>query len=63
LVILLYPDGQRREVILATIPVEGDTIRLKDDRQTLVVEHRLLMEAGNNGAEAIALISVRPAAP
>jgi hypothetical protein len=62
LVILLYPDGQRREVILAGIPAKGDTIRLKSDSQTLVVEHRLWMEA-SNGAEPMMLISVRKAAP
>lgn len=60
--ILLYPDGQRKEVILAGVPVTGDTIRLKDDPRSLVVEHRLWMESGN-GAEPVALISVRPAAP
>jgi hypothetical protein len=60
LVILLYPDGQRREVILAVVPVTGDTILLKGDKKPLVVEHRLLMEA-NNGVEPAALISVRPA--
>jgi hypothetical protein len=62
LVILLYPDGQRREAILAGVPVTGDTIRLKDDPHPLVVEHRLWMESGN-GAEPVALISVRKAPP
>jgi hypothetical protein len=62
LVILLYPDGQRREVILAGIPVKGDTIRLASDPRSLVVEHRLWMESGN-GAEPVALISVRKSAP
>jgi hypothetical protein len=62
LVILLYPDSQRREVILSCIPVKGDTILLKGEHTPLVVEHRLLMEAAN-GAEPVALITVRPAAP
>lgn len=60
--ILLYPNGQRREVILSTIPSEGDTILLRDDKKPLVVEHRLFMEA-SNGAEPVALISVRHTAP
>jgi hypothetical protein len=62
LVILLYPDGQRREVILAGVPRAGETIRLKDDRTRLVIEHVLWMEA-SNGAEPSVLVSVRPAAP
>jgi hypothetical protein len=62
LVILLYPDGQRKEVILAGTPAAGDTIRLRHDPRSLVVEHRLWMES-SNGAEPIALVSVRPAAP
>ena len=60
--ILLYPDGQRREVILSTIPTRGDTILLRGDKKSLVVEHRLFMEA-SNGVEPAVLISVRPAAP
>jgi hypothetical protein len=60
LVILLYPDGQRKKVILSGVPVRGDTIRLTDDTTPLVVTHRLWMEA-SNGAEPAALISVRPA--
>jgi hypothetical protein len=58
-VILLYPNGQRREVILETIPVEGDDILLKDDRVPLHVEHRLHMEAGDSHGPST-LISVRP---
>jgi hypothetical protein len=59
LVILLYPDGQRREVILAGVPAVGDTIRLRDSG-SLDVEHVLWMEGGGNGQEATALVSVRP---
>ena len=62
LVILLYPDGQRREVILAGVPRAGDTIRLKDERKPLVVEHVLWMES-SNGVEPAVLVSVRPSAP
>jgi hypothetical protein len=61
-VILLYPDGQRREVILTSIPAKGDTIRLKNEPESLVVEHRLWMETANGDSPAV-LISVRPAAP
>jgi hypothetical protein len=59
LVILLYPDGQRREVILAGMPRVRDTIRLKNERQPLTVEHVLWMEA-SNGHEPAVLVSVRP---
>jgi hypothetical protein len=62
LVILLYPDGQRREVILSGIPDKGDTIRLRNDNNVLVVEHRLWMESVN-GVEPALLVSVRQAAP
>jgi hypothetical protein len=62
MVILLYPDGQRREVILAGMPATGDTIRLKGESRPLVAEHRLWMES-SNGIEPAVLISVRPAAP
>lgn len=60
LVILLYPDGQRREAILAGVPREGETIRLKGDRKPLGVEHVLWMES-SNGREPAVLISVRAA--
>ena len=60
--ILLYPDGQRREVILAGVPRVGETIMLKDDRTRLVIEHVLWMESAN-GAEPAVLVSVRAAAP
>jgi hypothetical protein len=59
-VILLYPDGQRKEVILEGVPQKGDTIRLKGDMTALVVEHRLWMEGGGNGHAPATLISVRP---
>jgi hypothetical protein len=59
LVILLYPDGQRREVILAGVPIEGQTVRLRDDRHPLMVEHVLWMES-SNGQEPAVLVSVRP---
>jgi len=63
LVILLYPDGQRREVILAGVPRAGETIRLAaGNGPPLVVEHVLWMQAAN-GHEPAVLISVRPAAP
>jgi hypothetical protein len=62
LVILLYPDGQRREVILAGVPRVGETIRLRNERKPLVIEHILWMES-SNGAEPSVLVSVRPVAP
>jgi hypothetical protein len=61
LVILLYPDGQRKEIILATVPRENETIRLRDG-QSLVVEHVLHMEA-ENGHEPAVLVSVRKSPP
>ena len=60
LVILLYPNGQRREVVLSGIPQKGDTILLKRADRTLVVEHVLWMEA-SNGQQPNALLSVREA--
>jgi hypothetical protein len=62
LVILLYPDGQRKEVILAGVPRVGETVRLKGDRHPLVIEHVLWMES-SNGQEPAVLVSVRAAAP
>lgn len=63
LVVLLYPDGQRREVILAAVPRIGETIRLKGSHDPLlVIEHVLWMEA-SNGLEPTVLVSVRHAAP
>jgi hypothetical protein len=62
LVILLYPDGQRREAVLAGVPRNGETVRLKDDRALLVIEHVLWMEA-SNGAEPSVLLSVRQMPP
>ena len=59
LVILLYPDGQRRKVILAGVPGKGDEILLRGDDDRLVVEHRLWMES-SNGREPGVLVSVRP---
>jgi hypothetical protein len=61
LVILLYPDGQRKEVILGGVPREGDRIRLRAAAQPLVVEQVLWMEA-DNGIEPAVLVSVRAAA-
>jgi len=58
-VTLLYPDGQRQTVVLAGTPRRGETIRLKDGAQLLVVEHVLWMEA-DNGVEPVVLVSVRP---
>lgn len=58
LVILLYPDGQRKEVILAGVPAAGDTIRLRNS-PPLDVEHVLWMES-SNGQEPAVLVSVRP---
>jgi hypothetical protein len=58
LVILLYPDGQRREVILEGIPRMGETIRLRCG-DVLNVEHVLHMEASGHEREPTALISVR----
>ena len=66
LLTLLYPDGQRRETILAGTPRKGDTVRLRGGKQSvgkpLVVEAVEWMEA-DNGIEPIILVSVRPAAP
>ncbi len=63
LVILLYPDGQRREAILAGVPHVGETVRLKGSREPLlVVEHVLWMES-SNGHEPVALVSVRALPP
>jgi hypothetical protein len=56
-VILLYPDGMRKEVILSGIPRERETIRLRSG-EVLNVEHVLHMESGN-GIEPDVLISVR----
>ncbi len=56
-VILLYPNGQRKEVILSGIPRKDETIRLRNG-EVLNVEHVLHMEA-NNGVEPDALVSVR----
>ena len=58
MVILLYPDGQREEVILAGVPREGETIRLNNHGKPLTVEHVLWMEA-SNGHEPAVLVSVR----
>jgi hypothetical protein len=60
LVILVYPDSQRRHVILDGIPARGDTILVKGERRSLMVEHRLWMEKENGGIEPATLISVRP---
>jgi len=62
LLTLLYPDGQRRESILAGVPRKGDTVRLRGHGRPLVVEAVEWMEA-DNGIEPIILVSVRPAAP
>jgi hypothetical protein len=61
LVKLLFPDGQRRDVILPGVPREGDSIRLKGREKPLVVEQVMWMEA-DNGVEPIVLVSVRPSA-
>ena len=58
-VILLYPNGQRKEVILAGVPRVGETIRLKANDRPLDVENVLWMEA-DNGIEPVILVSVRP---
>ena len=63
--ILLYPNGQRREVILDGIPGKDDTILLKNETVPLVVEHVLWMETGGPGGRARkgpqVLLSVRAA--
>lgn len=58
LVILLYPNGQRKEVILAGVPAVGHNIQLRRNDETLNVEHVLWMES-SNGAEPSVLVSVR----
>jgi hypothetical protein len=58
LVILLYPNGQRREIILSGDPRKGDQILPEGSAKPLTVENVLWMEAANGHGPA-ALVSVR----
>jgi hypothetical protein len=58
LVILLFPNGQRKEVILSATPRKGEQVLLEGANKALSVENVLWMEA-SNGHGPVALISVR----
>jgi hypothetical protein len=61
-VTLSYPNGQRREVLLAGVPREGEHIRLSNgaDTPSLVVDQVLWMEREGDQPEPIVLILVHP---
>lgn len=66
-VVLNYPTGATREVLLSGVPRVGEHIRLRDAKpsdQSLVVQHVLWMEGGSNGSpEPEVVVAVRPHDP
>jgi hypothetical protein len=61
-VTLSYPNGQRRKVLLAGVPREGEHIRLENGagEPSLVVDQVLWMEQEDDQPEPIVLIMVHP---
>ena len=62
-VVLTFPNGQRREVLLAGVPRIGDSIRLENGPGTspsFMVEHVLWMEWSNAGSDPSVVVVVRP---
>ena len=61
--ILLWPSGRTREILLAGTPAVGHRIRLRAhngrDTPPLVVEQVLWVEAATQGAEPTCIVSVR----
>ncbi len=60
--VILSQRGQRdREVILAGVPREGETIRVSNGKsESLVVEHVLWMEGTVRDPEPSVIVVVRP---
>lgn len=59
--ILLYPNGQRQDVLLYDVPRVGEFIRLNDGKPnspSLKVEHVLWCEGGGRTPEPDVIISV-----
>lgn len=63
-VVLIYPNGDRDQVLLADVPRVGESIRRHSavpNEPTLVVEHVLWMEANGGDRSPSVLVSVRSA--
>jgi hypothetical protein len=60
-VLLLYPNGQRQDILLAGIPRIGEQIRLDNgpDAKALTVEHVLWIEGRGRAADPEVILSVR----
>jgi hypothetical protein len=61
-VLLLYPNGQRQEILLAGIPRVGERIRLDDSKPTsssLIVEQVLWVEGTGRTPDPEVILSVR----
>lgn len=63
-VMLLYPNGQRQDVLLAGVPRTGEHIRLDNGPSSLslVVEHVMWVEGHGRSPEPEVIVSVREAA-
>lgn len=61
-VVLLHPNGQRQEVLLAGVPRTGDHVRLINgvSGPSLVVEHVLWMEDRGAAPDPSVIVVVRP---
>ena len=61
MVTLSFPNGRTREVLLAGVPREGETIRLANgvEAPSLIVEHVLWNEGSDRGEEPTVLVVVR----
>jgi hypothetical protein len=61
-VVLLYPDGERQEVVLSGVPREGELIRLRNGRNDprLLVQHVLWLEAFLPPPNPSVIVVVRP---
>jgi hypothetical protein len=60
-VLLLYPNGQRQDILLAGIPRVGEHVRLANgpDTRSLVVEHVLWLEGSGRSPDPEVILSVR----
>jgi hypothetical protein len=61
-VILLHPNGEQQEVLLAGIPREGESIRLANGvpGTALIVEHVLWMQGNAADPQPQVMLTVRP---
>lgn len=60
-VCLVFPNGNRKEVILSVVPRTGEGIRLRNGHtsdSSLVVEY-VMHETGMDGKEPVVLVAVR----